>query len=228
MSVSISRSLLCWAMVVTVPVTVLGQTPSAILHSQGGAWVNGQEAKDASAIFDGDTVDTKPGFSATLALEGSSIEIRPESVTRFQAVSLELDHGSVSVETSTSFKVKVNCVTVTPAANDHTQFEVTDVSGTLLVAAHKSDVNVEIHKGLGKPSPEPGESKGGTVHEGEQRSYKESELCGAPSRAPGTQTSPLDSKWIKIGAGVVAGGILICVLLLCPSSGSTPISPDRP
>jgi hypothetical protein len=215
-------------MVVAVPLSMLGQTPSAILHSQGGAWVNGQEGKDASAIFTGDTVDTKPGFSATLALEGSSIEIRPESVTKFQADFLELDHGSVSVETSTGFKVKVNCVTVTPVANGPTQYEVTDVNGTLQVAAHKSDVNVEIHKGLGKPSTEPGESKGGTVHEGEQRSYKESEVCGAPPRATGTNTSPLDSKWVKIGAGVVAGGILICVLLLCPSSGSPPLSPDQP
>jgi hypothetical protein len=117
---------------------------------------------------------------------------------------------------------------VTPVANDRTQYEVTDVNGTLQVAAHKNDVNVEIHKGLGKPSPEPGESKGGTVHEGEQRSYKESEVCGTPPRAPGTNPSPLDSKWLDIGGGIIGGGILICVLLLCPGSGSSPISPDQP
>jgi hypothetical protein len=228
MSVSISRRLLCWAMVMIVPVSLLGQTPSAILHTQGGAWVNGQEAKDASAIFTGDTVDTKPGFSATLALEGSSIEIQPESVTKFQADFLELDHGSISVETSTSFKVKVNCITVTPVVNDLTQYEVMDVNGTVQVAARKKDVNVEIHKGLGKPSPGAGQSGGGTVHEGEQRSYKESEVCGEPPRAPGANSSPLDSKWIKIGAGIVGGGILICVLLLCPSSGPSPISPAQP
>jgi hypothetical protein len=227
MSVFISR-IICCVLVVILPLSLLGQTPSAILHAQGGAYVNGQEAKDASAIFSGDTIDTKPGFSVTLALEGSSVDIQPESVTKFQTDFLELDHGGVAVGTSTKFKVKVNCITVTPVVDDRTQYEVTDVNGTVQVAARKNDVNVEIHKGGGKPSPETGESKGGTVHEGEQRSYKESEECGAPPRATGTNQSPLDSKWVKIGAGIVGGGILICVLLLCPSSGPSPISPDHP
>jgi hypothetical protein len=228
MSVSISRYFLCCVMVVILPLSVLGQTPSAILHAQGGAYVNGQEAKDASAIFSGDTVDTKPGFSATLALEGSSVDIQPESVTKFQTDFLELDHGGVAVGTSTSFKVKVNCITVTPVVNDRTQYEVTDVNGTVQVAARKNDVNVEIHKGIGKPSSETEQSKGGTVHEGEQRSYKESDVCGAPPPSPGTGSSPLNSKWIEIGGGVVAGGVLLCVLVLCPGSGHAPISPDQP
>lgn len=227
MSVSISRCLLCWTLAIIVPISALGQAPSAILHTQGGAFVNGQEAKDASAIFSGDTVDTKPGFSATLALEGSSIEIRPESVSKFQTDLLELDHGSVSVGTSTSFKVKVNCIAVTPVANDRTEYEVTDVSGTVQVAARKNDVNVEIQKGVGKPPAAAGQAQEGIIHEGEQRSYKESDVCGVPPRAPGTGSSPLNTKWIEIGAGVAGGVIVICILL-CHGSGSTPVSPDQP
>jgi hypothetical protein len=228
MSVSISRCFVCCALEVILPLSLLGQTPSAILHAQGGAYINGQESKDASAVFSGDTIDTKPGFSATLALEGSSVDIQPESVTKFQTDFLELDHGGVAVGTSTSFKVKVNCITVTPVVNDRTQYEVTDVNGTVQVAARKNDVNVEIHKTAGKPSAETGQSKGGTVHEGEQHSYKESDVCAAAPLHPGTGSSPLSSKWIQIGGGIVAGGILICVLVLCPGSGQSPISPDQP
>jgi hypothetical protein len=227
MSVFISR-IICCVLVVILPLSLLGQTPSAILHAQGGAYVNGQEAKDASAIFSGDMIDTKPGFSVTLALEGSSVDIQPESVTKFQTDFLELDHGGVAVGTSTKFKVKVNCITVTPVVDDRTQYEVTDVNGTVQVAARKNDVNVEIHKGGGKPSPETGESKGGTVHEGEQRSYKESDVCAAAPLRPGTGLPPLGSKWVQIVGGILVGGVLACVLGLCPNSGEYPLSPDQP
>ena len=85
-------------MMVMVPLSLLGQTPSAgtpsaILHTQGGVWVNGYEARDSSAIFTGDLVETKPGFSASLSLEGSTILIQPESVAKFQQELLVLDHG---------------------------------------------------------------------------------------------------------------------------------------
>jgi hypothetical protein len=68
-------------MVVMVPVSLLGQTPSAILHAQGGVWVNGYEAKDSAAVFAGDLLETRPGFSANLTLEGPAVLIQPESVT---------------------------------------------------------------------------------------------------------------------------------------------------
>ncbi len=200
-----------------------GDTGGAILHTQGGVWVNGYEAKDSSAIFPGDLVETKPGSPASLNLDGSTVLIQPESVARLQANSLELDHGSVSVGTSKSFKVKVNCITTTPVVNGWTQYEVTDVNGNIQVAAHKNDVNVERELDRRKPAPVTEDSHGAAVREGEQKSFDESELCGAPPRAklasPGT--SP---KWIA--AGAAAGtGVLLCVLLC---GGSKPISSSAP
>jgi hypothetical protein len=216
-------------MIVITPLSLLGQTPSAILHTQGGVWVNDNEAKDSAAIFAADTIETKPEFSANLTLEGSQVTIQPQSVTKFQGDFIELDHGGVSVGTSTRFKVRVHCITVTPVLGDWTQYDVADVNGTVQVAARKSDVNVEIDKGHGSPSVDSSASKsgGGTVREGEQKSYNESDLCGAPPRLPGGG-SPLSAKWIEIGGAVAAGGVLLCVLLLCPGSKSTPISPDQP
>ncbi len=90
------------------------------------------------------------GFNANLVLDGSTILLGPESVAKFQGDYLELDHGSVSVGTSKGFRVEVNCIRVVPVRNEWTQYEVSDVSGTVQVAARKDDVNVEHEGGHGK------------------------------------------------------------------------------
>jgi len=82
MRLSILRCFLCWLMLVIVPVSLLGQTPpnqtgAAILHTQGGVWVNGYEATDSSAVFPGDLLETKPGSAANLNLDGSTVLIQP-------------------------------------------------------------------------------------------------------------------------------------------------------
>jgi hypothetical protein len=206
------------------------ETGGAILHTQGGVWVNGYEAKDSSAVFPGDLVETKPGSPANLSLDGSTVLIQPESVARLQSNLLELDHGSAFVGTSKSFKVKVNCITTTPVVNQWTQYEVTDVNGNIQVASRKEDVNVERELNRHKPSPltpasVTDDSHGASVHEGEQKSFDESELCGAPDRIKGASMG-LSPKWIAAGAVAGGTGILLCVLLC--GGGSKPISSSAP
>jgi hypothetical protein len=223
MSISLTRGVV-WALVVAVPTSLLGQTPTAILHTQGGVWVNGYEAKDSSAIFTGDLVETKPEFSASLSLEGSTVLIQPESVAKLQENMLVLDYGSVSVGTSKSFKVQVKCITVAPVSSDWTQYDVTDVNGTIRVAARKSDVYVQRETSLRKPSPETGASHEGLVREGEQRSYEESQVCGTPARPAGAGPV-LNSKWIVAGAGI---GIVVLICVIACGGGGPPISPKSP
>ena len=226
-------------MMVTAPVTLLGQTglgqsgsgqpdqgptPLAILHTQGGVWVNGYEAPDSSAVFAGDLLETKTGFAANMTLEGTTILIQPGSVAKLQPDMLVLDHGSVSVGTSKNFKVKVNCITVVPVHSERTQYDVTDVNGTVEVAARKDDVKVEGGMNLQKASMQPETSHDATVREGEQRKYEESAICGVPPRLPGA--SSLNPKWIGAGAAA-GGGILLCVLL-CAGGGKSPVSPAKP
>lgn len=230
-------------MLVSVPVSLLGQTPAeqtvpgqplpaqdaqgqtgaAILHTQGGVWVNGYEARDSSAIFPGDLLETKPGSAANLSLDGSTVLIQPESVAKLQTNLLELEHGSVLVGTSKSFKVRVHCITVVPVLNEWTQYEVTDLNGNIQVAARKDDVNVEREMDRKNPSAETNESHGTIVHESEQKSFNQSEICGAPARPVGASSS-LNPKWIA--AGAAGGGILLCVLLC--GGGKTPISSSAP
>lgn len=218
MSASIVRVLVGWVLVFVIPTSLLGQTSGAILHAQGGVWVNGYEAKDSSAVFDGDLLETKLGFAATLSLEGTSIVIQQESLAKFQGDLLILEHGGVSVETSRSFKVRVNCITVVPIVNERTLYEVTDVNRTVHVAARKLDVNVQHEMKAQKPAAQSSASESGSVHEGEEKSYDESAVCGPPPEMahPGKGVDP---KWIGAGAG--GAGLLLCLLVCIGHGGGT-------
>jgi len=225
----IQRFCLCWIISAVLPLSSLGQAlpegpPGAILHTDGGVWVNGYEAHDSSAVFAGDVIETKAGSSANLTLEGSTVLLAPESVSKFRGDLVELDHGGVSVTTMTSFKVRVNCILVVPILNQWTQYAVTDRNGTVDVSARKLDVNVEHERGKGKEAtqPQPTQERA-SVHEGEQKSYDEKQVCGAAA-PPTTAGSGLSPKWIAIGAG--GAGVLL--ILLTHGGGSKPRPPVSP
>jgi hypothetical protein len=228
MRLSEFRAFLCWAMAVIAPSSLLGQNvpdqpAAAILHTQGGVWVNGYEARDSSAIFAGDEIETKSGATGNLVLDGSTILIAPESVGKFQADVFELDHGSVSVGTTKGYKVRVHCLKVDPVANQWTQYVVTDLDGNIHVAAHKLDVNVEREQGKMKPTPESDNAQRASVHEGEEKSYSESEICGAAER-PTSPLSGVNPAWYA--AGAAGAGLLIWILL--HGGGKQPISASQP
>lgn len=218
-----------------LPSSIVGQSvpeqsASAILHTDGGVWVNGYEAHDSSAIFPGDLVETKPNASANLVMDGSTVLLAPETVGKFQGDLFELNHGVVSVVTSTSFKVRVRCIQVVPAVNEWTQYIVSDLTGSVQVSAKKLDVNVEREQGPGKPTVEGEASQHASVHEGEQKSYNETEICGAPPE-PTSAANGISPKWIAVGGGGGAG-LLLCLVLHC-FGGSKPspkpeVSPSTP
>ena len=225
MSVSALRNFIGWMMVFLCPLALAeADTGSAILHSEGGVWINGLEVAGSTAVLPGDLLETKPGFVANLDAQGSSVLIRPETIVKFEGTFLGLEHGSVSVGTSTSMSVHVNCIRVEPVSAERTQYDVTDLSGTVQVAAHKNDVNITQVGGLKKPGSESGAPHSATVHEGQQATRDESTVCGAAERpkAPGPG---LNGKWLEMGGGA-GGGISLLCLLLCKSS--SPISPSQP
>jgi hypothetical protein len=225
MSVSALRNFLCWVMVVLCPLSLAAaDTGSAVLHSQGGVWVNGFEIAGSTAIFPGDLLETKPGFVANLDAEGSSVLIQPESIVKFEGTSLGLEHGSLSVGTSTAMSVHVNCIKVEPVSNERTQYDVTDLNSTVQVAALKNDVNITQGGTLRKTSQATGPSQSATVREGQKASRDESTACGTAPR-PGGAAHELNTKWLEIG-GATGTGVLVLCLLLC--KGSKPISPSQP
>jgi len=226
MSVPASRKLLSWVMVVLFPLSLqAADSASAIVHGTGGVFVNGTEVGDAIAIFPGDALETKPGFVANLDTEGSSVLIQPESVIKFEHNFLNLEHGSVSVGTSTALSVHVNCIKVEPVSPDRTQYDVADTSGTVHVSAHKNDVNITEGGKVQKTSPQ-ASSGSATVHAGEQATRDESTVCEAPAR-PEAAGHGVNPKLIEIGGGA-GGGVLLLCLLLCKGTSPTSISPVQP
>jgi hypothetical protein len=225
MRVSALRHFLCWMLAALCPLSLsAADTGSALLHSEGGVWINGFEISGTTAVFPGDLLETKPGFVANLDAEGSSVLIQPESIVKFEGNFLSLEHGSVSVATSTSMGVHVDCIKVEPVSIQQTQFDVTNVNNTVQVAARKNDVNITENSGLRKKSAQRGASHSATVHESQQASRDESEICG-PALPPDGNGSPLNSKWLEIGVGAAVAGTIFCILY-CTSS--PPISPWQP
>src|SRR5271163_2654539 len=175
MGVSALRKFVSWTMVILCPLSLTAaDAGSAVLHSEGGVWVNGFEIAGSTVVFPGDLVETKPGFVANLDAEGSSVLIQPESVVKFEGTFLSLEHGGVSVGTSTSMSVHVNCIKVEPVSTERTQYDVSDVTGKVQVAARKNNVNLTQGVALGKPSPQSEASQSATVHEGETATRDES------------------------------------------------------
>ncbi len=234
MRVATLRIFVSLLLLLIVPTTMIGQdlpqqSGGAILHADGGVWVNGYEAHDSSAVFAGDLIETKPGFAANLSLDGSTVLLAPETVGKFQGDVFDLDHGIVSVVSSKGFKVRVNCIRVIPAVNEWTEYVVTDLTGTVQVDARKKDVNVDHEQKLVKVSPQQGATENASVHEGEQKEYESSEICGAPP-SPSSPASGISPKWIAAGGG--AGGLLLCLVLHCFGGGGsgnkTPMSTSQP
>jgi hypothetical protein len=226
MTVSASRNFISWMMVLLFPLSLMAaDTGSAIVRGGGGILVNGTEVADSIAIFPGDLVETKPGFIANLDAEGSSVLIQGESYVKFQGNFLVLEHGSVSVGTSTEFSVHVNCMRVDPLSNERTQYDVTDVNGTVQVAAHKNDVRIQRSGLAKKPTSQAGSSENGIVHEGQQASREESAVCGAA--VPEEPGHALNTKWLEIGGGVGGGALVLC-LLLCKGKSPSDVSPSQP
>jgi hypothetical protein len=240
MSVSASRYFLGWVMLAVFPPSLLAADPaSAIVHSKGGVWVNGNEVADSTTVFPGDALETRSGFVANLDMEGSSVLVGAESVVKFERNFLTLEHGSVNVGTSTSFSVHVNCIKVEPVLGDRTQYDVTDVNGSVQVAAHKNDVRI-TQGGHRKASAEkssasevvqePSSQKSSAsdiVHEGQQGTRDETSACGAGR--PEVAGHLLNTKWLEIGAGAagVGGSTALCVLL-CKAPEPSNISPVQP
>lgn len=227
MSVFIFRCMVCWAMIVIYPSSLLAADAGpAILHAKGQVWVNGKEAADSTAIMPGDLLETNSGAAANLTTDGSTIVIQEQSIVKYNGDSLSLEHGSVSVGTSKSMSVTVDCLRVVPVSNQWTQYDVTNVNSHVGVAALKLDVNILHGATMRKPAPESTAAQSATVHEGQQVTRDRSEVCGV-ARVPSRAGSPVNTKLIGIGAGA-GGGVLLLCLLLCSGKKPAQVSQSGP
>lgn len=223
------HNLVCGAMIVFLTIVILsaplpGQDLGrAMLHSDGGARLNGKPAPNYSAIFPYDGVETPKESTAKIDADGSTVTIRPGSMVQFDEVELVLDSGSLEVNSRRGMGVRVNCMTVVPLTQEWTRYDVIDADGKVTVVAQENDVKIHYGRVAARQSKDAGSSDV-TVHRGEQ--VIRDERCRT-----GSQPAPLDAKgailnspWAR-GAGIAAIGVLTC-WALC--RGEEPVSPDKP
>jgi len=128
-------------------VMLAGETASAMLYTNGAAWLNGSEVPKSAAVFSGDMLQTRPDSTASIQSNGSSVMVLADSLVKFEGPAVELEHGAVRVTTSRGLAARAGEVTVKPAANTWTEFQVTDVDGRVQIAANKGDLTVQDDKG---------------------------------------------------------------------------------
>jgi hypothetical protein len=216
------RKLVCGVMIVIVPASMAAQgTDRALLHSDGGTWLNGKPAPSSSAIFRNDHIETQTAQSAKIDVEGSTVIILPSTVVQFEGDELVLDHGSLQLNTRRQMKVRVNCVTVIPVNSDWTQYDVSDVDGKIKVSAYKNDVKIHA-PGAARRSKQTG-SIDSIVHAGEQSTRGE-KCVGGDVPPPGS--APILDRPLAIGLGGGATAVTLICILLCHTDD--PVSPSKP
>ena len=149
MSQSAFRSAVCCLLAILFPAQMMlaGETASAMLYTNGAAWLNGSEVPKSAAVFSGDLLQTRPDSTASIQANGSNVMVLADSLVKFEGPAVELEHGAVRVTTSRGLAARAGDVTVKPAANSWTEFQVTDVDGRVQIAANKGDVTVQDDKG---------------------------------------------------------------------------------
>lgn len=208
------RKLACWLTLIVCPASLMAaDSGAAMLHTNGKTWVNGAPAPASAAVFPGDLVQTEGGSAASINSNGSSVAVLPGSLIKFESSTLGLDHGSVTVATSKKLATRAGSVTVTPASDVLTEFQVSESNGKVMILARKGDISVQD------------ESGSSTVSAGQQTTryaaHKDQNGGGA---APAAGGGVLDSP-IVVGIGGAAAGVLIGWAL---AQGGKPFSPSAP
>jgi len=214
-------------MAAVFPLSLVAEdSAAAMLRISGaGVLVNNQVAPASVALFNNDLVETGNAAVARIEMAGSTADINPDSMVQYHSDELVLDHGSLSVNTARGLRVRVGCVTITPAnPTEWTHYQVVDLDGKITVMALKLDVYIDaLAKRVEEPN-KPSQSSRDLVREGEQKSR--SEKCAAvyikPER-PGI-AAIMNSTYAKWSA-IVAVGVITC-FGLCHDDD--PISPSQP
>ena len=196
---------------------------AAMLYTSGPAWVNGTHVpRPSSAIFSGDLLQTRSDSVANINQPGSTVQVLSDSLVQFEGNSVKIDHGGVTVSTSKGMATTAGDVKVAPASSAWTEFNVTDVDGTVRIAARKGDVRVSDGKetvtlAQGQETTRD-ESSDNSSHKTRGKNRKQS---GATAGASGgILNSP-----VAIGiAGAAALGITTWVLI----KNDDPASPAKP
>jgi len=193
---------------------------SAMLYTNGAAWINGATVPKSAAVFSGDIVQTRPDSSAHLNASGSSVMVLADSLVKFEGSAVEIEHGAVRVSTGQGLATHAGEVTVKPAGNAWTEFQVTDVDGRGQIIASKGDVMVQDQQGTTTVQEGQQTTRDDTSNP-EQKKRKKRRGAGAATAAGGGILS--SSTAVYTGLAII-GGVTTWVLL----QDDDPLSPSCP
>jgi len=220
------RSMVSCVLLILFPGSLLAaDSNAAMLYTSGAAWVNGAHVpRSSSAIFSGDLLQTHAESVANINEPGSTITVLSDSLVQFEGSSVKIEHGGVTVATSKGVATTAGDVKVTPASFSWTEFNVSDVDGTVRIAARKGDLTITDGKEVltlaqGQETTRD-ESSGDTDEKGKKKKNKNREGGAIPGAGGGALNSPIA---VGIGAGAVLG-ITTWVLI----KNDNPASPSKP
>ena len=209
------RKIIGCAMLLLFPLSVFSaDTGAAMLYAKGAAWINGSVVPRSSAIFPGDLLQTRNDSIANINLPGTSVVVLADSLVQFDSSAIALDHGSVTVNTSRGMSARAGGIVIKPAHSSTADFLVTDVNGTVEIAARKGDLL--ITDGTQSNTLPEGQQ---TTRE-EEKNRKKREGGAIPAAGGGI----LDSKYAIIVGTAAVGGLTAWAL----AQGDDPLSPATP
>ena len=198
---------------------------AAMLYTNGAAWVNGTHVpRTSSAIFFGDLLQTRSDSVANINEPGASITVMSDSLIQFQGASLDIQHGGVMVSTSRGVSTTAGDIKVSPVSSSWTEFNVTDVDGTVRISARKGDLNISDGKqtvtlAQGQDTTRDDSSSGSNGQDGKKKNKKR-QTGAVPAAGGGILNSPYA---VGIGGAAVVG-VTTWVIL----QNSNPASPSKP
>jgi hypothetical protein len=222
MGMSAFRKMVSCVLLLIVPASLFAaDSGAAMLYADGAAWLNGVHVPKSSAIFAGDLVQTRSDSAANIHAPGSSITVLGDSLVQFESASLKVEHGGVSISTSKGMATTAGDVRVAPASNAWTEFNVTDVDGTVRIAARKGDLTVTDDNGTVTLAQGHETTRDEQSDQTDSKKKNKKRGAGAaPAAGGGVLNSP-----IAIGIGAAAiGGVTAWVLI----KSDNPVSPAVP
>jgi hypothetical protein len=225
MGMSALRGMVSGVLLVLFPFSLFAADSSAaMLYTSGHAWVNGSHVpRPSSAIFSGDLLQTRPGSSANINQPGSTVQVLPDSLVQFEGSSVRIDHGAVTVATSNSMATTAGDVKVTPVSTAWTEFNVTDVDGTVRIFARKGDLTISDGKQsvtLAQGQETTRDESADTSSTKKDRKNRKAAAGATPGATGGVLNSP-----IAVG---VAAGAAIGLTSWALFKDDDPISPAKP
>lgn len=208
---------LCWALIVGFPaLLVAADAMPAMLYAKGEAWINGASVPKSSAVFPGDLIQTRADSLVNINATGSRILVLADSVTKYQGDEVLLEHGTLTVVTSTEMGTRAGDVKVRPLSKDWAEFAVTHVDGTVQIVAKKGDLAIDD----GQQTSTLSAGQQTTRDDSQDPEKKKKKRGGAAAAATG---SVLNSTAAIVGGTAVVGGVALWVY----TRGDEPISPKR-